>query len=120
MKTKTTMPLGRRRVRHAARILRSTKAFSLVELMVTLVVSGLLVSGIVGGYVVQKRGYEDESGMIDMQMNGRLAMNRVAEVIRNAGLGLHGQLPAKEQPGPGRGLQQLHASVHGHGQERRS
>ena len=72
----------------AVRIVRSTKAFSLAELLVTLVVSGLLVTGIVGGYVVQKRSYEDEAGLIDMQMNGRLAMNRVAEVIRNGGLGL--------------------------------
>lgn len=95
MKTKSTMPLGRQRVRQAARILRSTKAFSLVELMVTLVVSGLLVTGIVSGYVVQKRSYEDESGMIDMQMNGRLAMNRVAEVIRNAGLGCMDNFPPK-------------------------
>ena len=95
MKTETTMPLGRQRMWKAARILRSTKAFSLVELMVTLVVSGLLVSGIVGGYVVQKRGYEDESGMIDMQMNGRLAMDRIAEVIRSAGLGCNDNFPPK-------------------------
>jgi len=93
MKTKTNMNLGNRRTVRAARIVRSTKAFSLVELMVTLVVSGLLVSGIVGGYVVQKKIYEDESGMIDMQMNGRLAMDRVAEVIRNAGLGCKDNFP---------------------------
>ena len=95
MKTKTNMHLGRQRMGKAARIVRSTKAFSLVELMVTLVISGLLVSGIVGGYVVQKRSYEDESGMIDMQMNGRLAMDRIAEVIRNAGLGCLDNFPPK-------------------------
>jgi prepilin-type N-terminal cleavage/methylation domain-containing protein len=71
----------------AARIVRSRKAFSLPELLVTLVVSGLLVGGIVSGYMVQKKTYEDEADLIDMQMNGRLAMNRVAEVIRSAGLG---------------------------------
>jgi prepilin-type N-terminal cleavage/methylation domain-containing protein len=96
MKTKTTMPLGRQRVRQAARIVCSTRAFSLPELMITLVVSGLLVTGIVGGYVVQKRSYEDEAGMIDMQMNGRLAMDRAAEVVRNAGLGCIDNFPPKD------------------------
>ena len=74
---------------------RSSQAFSLPELMITLVVSGLLVSGIVGGYLVQKRSYEDEAGMIDMQMNGRVAMDRTAEVIRNAGLGCKDNFPPK-------------------------
>jgi prepilin-type N-terminal cleavage/methylation domain-containing protein len=90
------MHSGRKRTWRAARIVCSNKAFSLVELMVTLVVSGLLVSGIVGGYVVQKRSYEDESGMIDMQMNGRLAMDRAAEIIRNAGLGCKDNFPPKD------------------------
>jgi len=79
-----------------ARIVRSRKAFTLPELMVTLVVSGLLVSGIVSGYMVQKRSYEDEASLIDMQMNGRLATDRVAEVIRNAGLGCKDNFPPKE------------------------
>ena len=79
-----------------ARIVRSTKAFSLPELMVTLVVSMLLVGGVVSGYMVQKRSYEDEASLIDMQMNGRLAMNRAAEVIRSAGLGCKDNFPPKE------------------------
>ncbi len=95
MKTKTRLPLRSRRGLQAARMFRSTQAFSLPELMITMVVSGLLVSGIVGGYLVQKRSYEDEAGMIDMQMNGRVAMDRVAEVIRNAGLGCKDNFPPK-------------------------
>ena len=77
----------------SARILRSPKAFSLTELMVTLVVSSLLVSGIVTGYLVQKRSYEDEGALIDMQLSGRLAMNRITEIIRNAGLGCRDNFP---------------------------
>ena len=79
----------------AARIVRSTRAFSLPELMVTLVVSGLLMTGIVSGYLVQKRSYEDEGSLIDMQMNGRLATDRIAEIIRNAGLGCKDNFPPK-------------------------
>ncbi len=96
MKTKTRLPLRSLRGCRAARIVCSTKAFSLPELMITLVVSGLLVTGIVGGYVVQKRSYEDEAGLIDMQMNGRLAMDRAAEVVRNAGLGCMDNFPPKD------------------------
>jgi prepilin-type N-terminal cleavage/methylation domain-containing protein len=93
---KTRLLLRSVRGCRAARIVCSTRAFSLPELMITLVVSGLLVTGIVGGYVVQKRSYEDEAGMIDMQMNGRLAMDRAAEVIRNAGLGCIDNFPPKD------------------------
>jgi prepilin-type N-terminal cleavage/methylation domain-containing protein len=74
-------------------ILCSPRAFSLPELMVTLVVSSLLVTGIVTGYLVQKRSYEDEAALIDMQLNGRLAMNRVTEIVRNAGLGCRENFP---------------------------
>jgi type II secretory pathway pseudopilin PulG len=80
----------------AANILCSTRAFSLPELMVTLLVSGLLMIGIVSGYMVQKRSYEDEASLIDMQMNGRLATDRIAEIIRNAGLGCKDNFPPKK------------------------
>lgn len=96
MKTKTRLLLRSLPDFRVARIVRSHKGFSLTELMVTLVISGLLVTGIVGGYMVQKRNYEDESGMIDMQMNGRLAMDRAAEVVRNAGLGCIDNFPPKD------------------------
>ncbi len=95
MKKETRICSVRRRVLGAAALLRSTRAFSLPELMVTMVVSGLLVSGIVGGYIVQKRSYEDEAGLIDMQLNGRVAMNRTAEIVRNGGLGCKDNFPPK-------------------------
>lgn len=80
----------------AVSLVRSKKGFSLAELMVTLVVSGLLVSGIVSGYMVQKRTYEDEAVLIDMQMNGRLAMDRVSEILRSAGLGCKDNFPPQD------------------------
>ncbi len=96
MKTMTRLQLGSLRGCRAARIVCSTKAFSLPELMITLLVSGILVIGMVGGYMVQKRSYEDEASMIDMQMNGRIAMDRAAEVVRNAGLGCVDNFPPKD------------------------
>lgn len=67
--------------------------FSLTELLVALVVSGVLVVGIAGGYVVQKRTYEDEANLRDLQMNGRLALDQIARVVRNAGLGCTENFP---------------------------
>lgn len=67
--------------------------FSLTELLVALVVSGVLVVAVVGGYVVQKGTYEDEAGLRDLQMNGRIALDQIARVVRNAGLGCRENFP---------------------------
>lgn len=67
--------------------------FSLTELLVALVVAGVFVIGVAGGYVVQKGTYEAEASVRDMQMNGRIALDQVARVIRNAGLGCRDNFP---------------------------
>ncbi len=67
--------------------------FSLTELLVALVVAGVLVVGVVGGYVVQKGTYESEANLRDLQMNGRLALDQIARVVRNAGLGCRENFP---------------------------
>ncbi len=95
MKTTTRSPLPDHR-EWAVRIALSNRAFSLPELLIALVVSGLLVTGIAAGYIVQKRSAEGEAGMKDMLMNGRLAIDRTAEVIRNAGLGCKDNFPPKD------------------------
>lgn len=69
------------------------RGFSLTELLVALVVSGVLVVAVVGGYVVQKGTYEDEAGLRDLQMNGRIALDLIARVVRNAGLGCRENFP---------------------------
>lgn len=78
------------------RIGRACGGFSLPELMVTLVVSGLLVTGIASGYLAHKSGYENEAQFIDMQMNARLAMDEIAEIVRNAGIGAKNNFPPAE------------------------
>ena len=67
--------------------------FSLTELLVALVVSGVLIIGVVGGYIVQEGSYEAEANLRDMQLNGSLAMDQVARVIRDAGLGCRDNFP---------------------------
>jgi len=63
------------------------KGFSIVELLVTLAVSGTLVALLSRGYIVQKRSAESESGLRDMNLRTQLAMNQIKKIIRNAGLG---------------------------------
>jgi len=74
-------------------LLLKQNGFSLTELLVALVVSGVLIIGVVGGYIVQKGTYEAEASLRDMQLNGSLAMDQVARVIRDAGLGCRENFP---------------------------
>lgn len=69
------------------------RGFSLTELLVALVVSAVLVVGVAGGYVVQKGTYEDEASLRDLQMNGRIALDQIARIVRNAGLGCRENFP---------------------------
>jgi len=63
------------------------KGFSIVELLVALAVSGVVIVALASGYIVQKRTYEEEADLRDMQMKAQLAMNQIKQYIRNAGLG---------------------------------
>ncbi len=98
----------------AHRMVRSSGGFSLPELLITLVVSSLLVGGMVSGYLVQKGSYENEGDLIDMQMNARLAMERIAEVVRDAGLGCKENFPPDGDDvvdGPFRSFSQVFTAV---------
>jgi len=75
------------------RLLADRAGFSLTELLVALVVSGLLVVGVAGGYVMQKQTYEHEAHLRELQLNGRIAMEQIARVVRNAGLGCRENFP---------------------------
>jgi len=63
------------------------KGFSIVELLVTLAVSGVLVALLSQGYIAQKRSSEGESDLRDMNLKTQLAMNQIKQILRNAGLG---------------------------------
>jgi hypothetical protein len=67
--------------------------FSLAELLVALVVAMVLIIGVASGYIVNKRSYEEETGIRDMQMNAQVAMAAVKELIMSAGLGSNDNFP---------------------------
>ena len=65
----------------------SSRGFSMVELMISVGLAGILMIGLVSGYITQKSTYESEEGLLEMQLNADIAMKRISELIRNAGIG---------------------------------
>jgi len=66
---------------------RDRTGYSIVELLVTLAVSGALVALLARGYMVQKSSAESEAVLRDLNLKSQLAMERIRNLIRNAGLG---------------------------------
>lgn len=67
--------------------------FSLTELLVALVAALVLIVAVASGYVVNKRSYEEEVWVRDMQMNALVAMDRVKDLVMNAGVGCKENFP---------------------------
>ncbi len=63
------------------------KGFTLVELMVVLVILGIVSIGAITSITGQNKVYHSEEDIIDMQMNARVAMQRICNIIRMAGYG---------------------------------
>ncbi len=70
------------------------KGFSIVELLVTLAVSGVLVALLTRGYIMQKRSSESEADLRDMNLKTQMAMSQIKQYLRNAGLGAEDNLTA--------------------------
>ncbi len=73
--------------------IRTNQGFSLTELLVALVVALVLIIGVASGYIVNKRSYEEETGIRDMQMNAHTAMDRIRALVMSAGLGCKDNFP---------------------------
>ena len=65
--------------------LGNTAGFTLVELMVTLVISGFIVAAIYSAYVTQQRVYLAQEQVAEMQQNLRAAADILTREIRMAG-----------------------------------
>jgi type IV pilus assembly protein PilW len=79
MQTIKTMPEYNRDGHHRMR------GFTLVELIVTMVVASIAMSGILSVYVSQSKAYSVNDDLADMQQNLRAAMYLLKNDLRNAG-----------------------------------
>ena len=63
------------------------KGISLVELLVTLAISGFVIAATYGVFISQQRTYGMQDRVIDMQQTMRAALDRMTREIRMAGYG---------------------------------
>ncbi len=69
------------------KLLKNSKAVTLIELLIALVISAILIAGIYRVYISQQRSYASQEQVADMQQNVRVAINRMLREIRMAGFG---------------------------------
>lgn len=65
--------------------LKNAQGFTLVELMITLAISGIIVAAIYAAYISQQRTYLAQEQVAEMQQNIRAAVDLMAREIRSAG-----------------------------------
>ena len=65
--------------------LQKYNGFTLVELMVSMVISSLVIAGIFGVYTIQQRSYTVQEQVSELQQRGRSALAFMAQDIRMAG-----------------------------------
>lgn len=59
--------------------------FTLVELMITLAISGIIIAAVYSAYISQQRVYLAQEQVAEMQQNARVAMDMLTRDIRSAG-----------------------------------
>ncbi len=64
---------------------RSQRGFTLVELMIALVISGIIAGALYSTYLVQQRSYTAQEAVAEMQQNIRAALVTLERDIRMAG-----------------------------------
>ena len=65
-------------------ILGNARGFTLVELMITLAMSGIIVAAVYSAYVIQQKTYFTQDKVVEMQQNIRAGLEMMASEIRMA------------------------------------
>lgn len=73
-------------MRHMFRLNRGSNGFTIVELLISIAVFGIVVAGITLAYQAQLRSYYTQREMVDMQQNLRAATYLMTRELKLAGL----------------------------------
>ena len=65
---------------------RGQRGFSLIELMISLVLGVLLISGVISVLLSNRQSYRSNSGLSQLQESSRIAFELIARSLRQAGL----------------------------------
>jgi len=65
-----------------------TRAFTLIELLISMALSGIVMSAIYTLFISQNRSYNIQEQVSEMQQNARVAMDRIVRDVRMAGYGV--------------------------------
>lgn len=66
----------------------NNKGFTLIEILVSLAILGIVLAGIYSVYTMQHKSYIVQEQVAEMQQNERIALQMITRDIRMAGLGL--------------------------------
>ncbi len=64
---------------------KTSNGFTLVELMITVAISGIIIAAIYSAYITQQRTYLAQEQVAEMQQNNRAAIDMMVREIRMAG-----------------------------------
>jgi prepilin-type N-terminal cleavage/methylation domain-containing protein len=79
---------GRRETTPCSSHMRNARGFSLVEVLVALLLTGILTAAMFRVYINQHHAWMIQDSVIDMQQNARTAIDELTRQVRMAGYGL--------------------------------
>jgi prepilin-type N-terminal cleavage/methylation domain-containing protein len=80
---------------------KKNNGLTLIELLVSLVLSSILIAALYRTFIVQHKTYAVQEQVVDMQQNVRVAINKMMREIRMAGFGkVSDVLPLEANNGP--------------------
>lgn len=80
---------------HGSRSFQMPNGFTVIELMITMVMAGIIVAALYAAYNVQNKSYLNQGQVVEMQQNLRAAMEFMSKEIRMAGYDLTGSAGAE-------------------------